>query len=308
MHRDLRALRAAVADVSLAGDDADHAKIVAALNRLADVVRVDDRDAATRIDRLATQLRESSPRSGAHTDMVKRALQEAALALAAPLPPRPRASARDAYVAARRAEAELLADEPLRLQTAEVAAALRSVANLAAARRGLSPLFVISADADELGYDPERFAQRARRASVLVSELAADSDWKTSGTKAVAALDALADALAVAPVVAKPQAWGTLVSAIRYEALELEREGGLSPGRSGRVKAGLTAALRGLELAMAADESESPVIEAARSAIEAIDTSSAFVFQRAILQEAFRATADAYLSIAIAREVRPESA
>src|SRR5688500_12343761 len=77
VHQDLRALRAAVAEVSLAANDPSHATIVTALNRLADVVQVDDRDAGARIDKLAAQLKESSPESRAHTEMVKRALHEA---------------------------------------------------------------------------------------------------------------------------------------------------------------------------------------------------------------------------------------
>lgn len=285
---------------------AEPAALGSALSRLGDVVQATDPEAGREIARLATELAQS--RADARTaDRVQRALATALDALAANLPSQPSAPVQRAYVLARRATARLSADEPLSGQSADVTAALRSMTNLAALAQNAPPPFAEEPGELELGYDPDELRTRANLASAAVADLARESDWQRGGRRTAHALDTLANVLEVAPLSATPAAWRSLVLAVRFEAIELARQGAITLERSDRVKAGLASCVDALEQ-IAKDHREEPfrtMVANARSAVDAIDGNRSWVFQRGILQEAFRTTADAFLVVARPRAESP---
>lgn len=215
---------------------------------------------------------------------------------------------RRAYVRARRTEHAFVSDKPLQHQRPEIADALRALTNLAARLHGATPLFEVAPH--DFASAPETFAERVRTAERRVGELGRERDWTAAGTAATRALDAFADALEVAPVSLSAPRWSAAVTKVRYAALELEREGDISVQRSTHIKAGLLAAIGGIEqLADPGPRMYEISIKAARAAAKAIDPGTSFVFQRGVIQEAFRATANAYLSIGLAprsREATPQ--
>jgi hypothetical protein len=104
----------------------------------------------------------------------------------------------------------------------------------------------------------------------------------------------------VAPLATTRAEWKLAVSAVRFEALELRREGFVSLDRSDRVKAGLQAVVDCLRMLRSHETPAIRVLVAnATAAVDSIDPDTSFVFQRGMIQEAFRATADAFLVIAL---------
>ena len=290
---------AAAVDELAASSDPTHGPLVAALSRLAEVLRRRDPDAAAAIDQRATELMRSPPQERSHAKLASEALSIALDSFAARLPPDPEPALQAAYVASRRALAGIDDTEPLRPQRTDVVAALRSLTNTAALLRGLPAVYAELDASTELGHDPAALVERATRASELVSELARERQWKPAGLKAARALLALADVLEVAPLSIGRHEWKVLVAAVRYEAFELEREGAISLERSGRVKAALLACTRAFEHVDRAGARAFDVLaRAAHEAASAIDAPAPFVFQRAAIQEAFRAVADAYVVLA----------
>jgi hypothetical protein len=167
-----------------------------------------------------------------------------------------------------------------------------------AAERRPSEIERLEPDAEvQVGYDAAALRDRATHASLLVLELARERDWQRSGVKAAQALRALASTIEVAPLSLPRERWRAVVYEIRYQALELERDGALSLDRSNRVKAALTACNTAIEnLVRGKRFDSSPLVAAnASAAASAIDPDSMFVFQRGIIQEAMRSVADTFL-------------
>jgi hypothetical protein len=294
---DIQQLVSAVEDVPFSSHEATHARVVTALQRLADVVRTSDAGAATNINRLAAQLTRSTPGERPHADLVQDALGLALNAFSTEVPTSPTPAVRDAYVFARQATARVAGEPPLADQAFQVASALRALTNVAALLNGVSPPF-LQPEADvEVGHDASELRDRARRASSSILELAKERDWKRSGTKAARALDALAGVVAVAPLSLSRDRWRSLVTSIRYEALELEREGAVSLDRSDRVRSALLACVEALSSIDGSSRGEplTLLVSNASSAVAALDPGATFVFQRGVIQEAFRTVADSFL-------------
>lgn len=306
---EIRQLTESVERLPRAASEPTPAAIASALSRLADVVRASDLDAAREIDRLAGELvKAKADDRAAH---VRRALATALDALAAGLPDPAPAPVQRSYVLARRAVDTLASGEPPSDQGAQVTAALRSMTNLAALLQDTRPPFAEAPNETELGYDADELRTRADLASAAVAELARERDWEQSGKRTAHALDTLANVIEVAPLSASPAAWHTLVLSVRFEAIELARQGAITLERSDRIKAGLASCVDALEQIASAHRREPlrTLVANARSAVNAIDASRSWVFQRGSLQEAFRTTADAFLVVAsAAAETPPVSA
>ena len=114
---------------------------------------------------------------------------------------------------------------------------------------------------------------------------------------AAGALVALADCLAVAP--GKSEKVERSIGEIRFETARLRAAPSLAPREAAWIRAALLAALDALEALGPGDGSPSATwAAAARRATEAIDGESGLVFQRAPVQDAFRAVADALAAAA----------
>lgn len=119
-----------------------------------------------------------------------------------------------------------------------------------------------------------------------------------SSTAAANALTALADMLATTETDAKLNA---LIAEARFQAERLERASTVRFGQAGWVRSGLIAVLDGLDLVQHGPaNAPCPWSQVARAAVVGIDAHSSLVFQRAVIQDAFRATVDA-LTIAAER-------
>jgi hypothetical protein len=148
--------------------------------------------------------------------------------------------------------------------------------------------------------DPDQLRERVVRLLELVASLARERDWATARDTAADALRALADAIDVAPAELDRARVAGLAEAVRSEAARLARTDETSLQRSDLARAGLLAAARALEelAAPAAGSILARLLANARDAASAIDVHSPFIFERARIQDAFRATADAYLVFA----------
>jgi hypothetical protein len=289
---ELRELVRAVREVPAAADDASHAKIVSALSLLAELIRRDDAAAAAAIEHRATRLMRSPPYERQHADVAKQALSTALESYAAHMSRTPKAQVQHAFASAQRSLERISAAEPLRFQVEEVAAVLRSLANLAAFDRNLDPVFTPVYEEADVGYRPAELRDRVEKASNLITALAMEHYTGRAGARAASALDALADAVEVSPLDLEPGKWQALVSAIRYEAIELARESSISLDRSDRIKAGLLACVRALRSLSRSQNTSSSLVSTAAAAVKAIDDHTSLAFQRARVQEAFRVVID----------------
>lgn len=288
----LRQLVRTVRDVPTGVDDASHAKVVASLSLLAKLIRHDDPATAQTIERRATRLMRSPPYERDHADQAKQALAAALEHYATRISRVPATGVQDAYAAAHRSLARISGTDPLRFQLNKVAAVLRSLANLEAFARGFDAVFTPVYELADVGYRPEELARRVTRANELVAALGAERHTGRAGSKAAGALDAIADALEVSRLDLAQADWRELVSAIRYQAVQLARESSISLDRADRIKAGLLACLPGLHSLSRSHHAAPPLVEAADTAVHRIDEHTALVFQRALIQEAFRAVTD----------------
>jgi len=148
--------------------------------------------------------------------------------------------------------------------------------------------------------DPERMRAHVGRVLELAAALAQERDRTEARTTAAEALHALADAIQVAPAPFGRARVAALAWDVRSDAERLERADDLSLQRSDLARGGLLAATRALEQLAAPRRGsfQARLLENARRAARAIDVHSPFVFERARIQDALRATADAYLVFA----------
>lgn len=148
--------------------------------------------------------------------------------------------------------------------------------------------------------DPAQMREHVGRLQDLVASLARERDWAAARDAAAEALRAISDAVAVAPAAADRARVAVLASAVRAEAVQLAGTDPTSLERADLARAGLLAAAAALEeLAAPPDGSLlARMLASARAAAGAIDVHSPFVFERAQIQDAFRAAADAFLVFA----------
>lgn len=148
--------------------------------------------------------------------------------------------------------------------------------------------------------DPGKMREHVARSLELVGSLARERDRAGSRDAAAEALRAFADAIDVAPAPFDRDRVAALAASVRTAATRLAGTDPISLQRSDLAKDGLLATTRALE------ELSSPaggvvlvrLLANADEAANAIDVSSPFVFERARIQDAFRATADAFLVFA----------
>jgi hypothetical protein len=85
------------------------------------------------------------------------------------------------------------------------------------------------------------------------------------------------------------------ITELRFEAQRLDRADRMSFSLAHWIQEGLVAALKALEALSPSNEPAAFWIRQARSAARAIDENSGLAFQRAIVQDAIRATLDAFV-------------
>ncbi len=148
--------------------------------------------------------------------------------------------------------------------------------------------------------DPARMREHVGRLQGLVGELARERDWAAMRDAVAEALRAISDAVAVAPAPIDRARVAVLAGAVRAEAAQIADTDPTSLERADLAKAGLLAAAAALEelAAPPAGSLLARMLANARDAASAIDVHSPFVFERAQIQDAFRAAADAYLVFA----------
>jgi hypothetical protein len=118
-----------------------------------------------------------------------------------------------------------------------------------------------------------------------------------SSTAAANALNALADVVATTETDAKLKA---LIAEARFQGQRLERASTTRFGQAGWVRSGLIAVLDGLDIVQHGPaHAPCPWSQVARAVVVSIDAHSSLAFQRAVIQDAFRATVDA---LAVAAE------
>jgi hypothetical protein len=242
---------------------------------------------------LSRELRSSSAASLTHAHLIVRALSAARTALLSVETPSGR---RDGYRSALDALARdvgVIRDtSPLDEQRAAISQAFRSAANAAFVAEGWEPPFrPVTPNPREVqsahGYEVE--LEQARNAALAL----ASAEWTSGRAEAAGALLALAD-LVVAALPAEGSS--NDVAQLRFQAKAL-RESKSSFGEASWVKAALTSALRVLERSRGGSVSASSL--AARRSVDGIAERSTLGLQRAIVQDALRATIDAFGEVGV---------
>ncbi len=148
--------------------------------------------------------------------------------------------------------------------------------------------------------DPGQMREHVARLLEFVGALAREREREGARDAAAEALRAFADAIDVAPAPFDRTRVAALAASVRSEAARLARTDPISLQRSDLAKSGLLAATRALEelSAPAGGAVLVRLLANADEAANAIDVNSPFVFERARIQDAFRAAADAFLVFA----------
>lgn len=297
----LRRLAASVDGLASRFEDPRQASMVRALRELADVLAVTPggihltpihvRDLAQRL--------EASPPSLTRADVVKEALTIALGSLVVRTPLRERARRfRDSVATIRRAIEAVDGSRPLADQQLAVAAAFRAIADAAFLAHGVEPPFG-EADAARDGVTTGSPTQELEEARTNVLTLG-HSRWPTVRWAAARALSSIADIIKASDPDGKQ---ADSISKIRFQAERLRSADAPVFVEAKWVKIGLTTALDALdalqENARANDRaSVTPWTRAARRAVGTIEADGALSFQRAAVQDGFRATVDAFAAAA----------
>jgi hypothetical protein len=208
----------------------------------------------------------------------------------------PPASDEDAYHAALRelAEAREQLDDLLRLddQRDRLTHSLQAVTNAIFLARGAKPPFeastpVFHARHIELGSFEDELA-RARR------DIASLASISLMGSR-LASARALASMADMIEAGDSGRALTRQVAELRFQTARLDRGPQTALGRAGWIRAGLQAAVDALVLSRG--QARSAWIDEAQRAVAGIDEGSASSFQRAAIQDAFRATVDAFAAL-----------
>jgi hypothetical protein len=176
-------------------------------------------------------------------------------------------------------------------QRPALAGALRAAANAVFLARGGEPPFddagPTTREGTKLGPFAEQLAQ-ARRDVALVARISLTGSRLASAR----ALASLADMIEVADT---QRQLTQQIGEVRFQATRLERGPETALGRAGWIRAGLQAAVDALRVVNAGRRS--PWIDEAQRAVAGIDEKSASSFQRAAIQDALRATVDAFAAL-----------
>jgi hypothetical protein len=184
-------------------------------------------------------------------------------------------------------------DGPLHEQQASIASAFRAATDTVfIASGGEAPFGEAEAGKpDTSGVASLEDAVDAARAEVLTL---GQTDWMQTRQATARTLIALANVVAAAD---RREVLGHKVSDIRFQAERIRYADTLTFGRAAWIKAGLSAALDALEeLRLMDDQRLSVWARAARRAVASIEERDSLSFQRAAVQDAFRATIDAFVA------------
>ena len=138
------------------------------------------------------------------------------------------------------------------------------------------------------------FMGALEKASPAGRELA-KSSGQDAAEKASIVLYSIADAIESIPGASNRVP--AQLTEVRFEAKRLHRSDRLSFSLAHWIKEGLTAALAALESLIRQSDPSAFWIAQARSSITAIDAKSGLTFQRAVVQDAVRATLDAFIAV-----------
>ncbi len=275
---------------------APDARIVAqALKALADTLQIAGESQASKLDNVRVLARNLGGSSDAERQsaLFKDALSDALEVLLKQEPPGAQREEYEAAVAALGRTLEAVRRErPLLEQRERVREALRAAANASFLRRGLAAPFDASELTDVVNVQSVRVELDDARAEVL--ELGQLS-WDRATAAAGRALSSLADALTAADCERRLR--GT-IGGVRFEAARLSDSGGVGLQQAAWIKTGLSNALDALDRLAPAQEGgyqASSVTADARKSVAAISEQQSFVFQRAGIQDAYRATLNALL-------------
>jgi hypothetical protein len=184
-------------------------------------------------------------------------------------------------------------------QRPQLGEALRAAANATFLARGGEPPFRLATPSTREKVALGPFSEQLARARRDIAEVAR-IPLMGSRLASARALASLADMIAAADT---QQLLTQQVGELRFQATRLERATEASPGRAGWIRAGLRAAVDALTLANGGQRS--PWIDEAQRAVVGIDERSAPSFQRAAIQDALRATVDAFAALAPASSRGP---
>ncbi|HEX4337225.1 MAG TPA: hypothetical protein VH062_15010 [Polyangiaceae bacterium] len=223
-------------------------------------------------------------------DVVKHGLDDALETLVGRPPPEERAREyREAVIGFGREVDALKPDEPLLAQRVAVVKALRSAGDVELLASGEKSHFrspVVEETQGPSHAPTDILLDRARAAALEMGT----ADWNGARDAAARLLGTIADLVA-----SSSAAKETLerVSIIRLQAERLQRSDAIETTQW--VKLGLTNALDALENAKGSERGVPPWARAARQAVADIKNDYALSFQRAAVQDGFRATVDAFV-------------
>jgi len=241
----------------------------------------------------AERLESADPLSVAHADLVKKGLGAALQVLVT-------RSGSDGHefdyqraVRAFGVAVEAIDKErPMREQYANVAGAFRAATDT---------VFLVAGGEAPFGEAETRNSDATQSISIesAVEEARAEvlklgqMDWTQARQASSRALSALADVVAAAD---RRNTLDRKVSDIRLQAERVRYADSLSFGRAAWIKTGLSAALDALEGGLIGDQRLAVWTRAARRAVASIEERDSLGFQRAAVQDAFRATVDAFVA------------
>ncbi|HEX2877565.1 MAG TPA: hypothetical protein VHP33_40230 [Polyangiaceae bacterium] len=252
-----------------------------------------------RVREVAQRLAGSPPTSLSHAGLLKQALTRVLESLMTTTSPPRR---REEYIGALRALRQTAhdLDDLLALanQRPRTVAALHAAADAVFLARGGEAPF---GEAKRMEAPPAplgSFEAELDRAHDEVSRLA-QSNLVEARKAAAAALSALGNVVAAAD---EGNRLGKQIAEIRFEAERLERAHANQFGQSGWIRSGLESAVDALA-ALHGGNRSSPWLRIAQRAVANIEQRSWLSFERAQVQDAFRATVDAFAALAQCREV-----
>jgi hypothetical protein len=197
--------------------------------------------------------------------------------------------------ALRRAVDRVRPELPVREQAASLGAALRAATDAVLIARAAEPAFG-AGEAEALSPPAVGpIADELEQAREDVLALGA-TRWTGARRAAARALSSLADVIESAD---RSRAQRAKVSEGRFQAERLRSTDALVFGQAGWAKAGLRAALDALDaLGIGGERFIADWTEPARQAVAGINEGDGFTFQRAAVQDGFRATLDAAVAAA----------
>jgi hypothetical protein len=259
--------------------------------------------AAEAVRQAAKRLETSAPGSPPSAGPVKEGLGRALATLVAR--PAPDGHAREYQQALRALALAVQAidgQRPLAEQHASIAAGFRAAADVVYLAAGGEAPFgeAETGHADDGRQEsqpshlsPQSFGSAVEHARAEVLALG-QTDWTQVQPAAARVLVAMANAVAAAD---RLKAHGRNVSDINFLAERVRYADALSYGRAAWIKAALSSALDALEsLGLLEPQRLSVWTDAARRAIASIEERKSLAFQRAAVQDAFRATIDAFVA------------